>query len=193
MRVSMREDQSAALSDLTSLIPTDREYGAAMLEKLAELVEPEEFDELTRSAGPLAVSANTAPEPVLRAALSSLDDNNAAVEAAIDLITKEREGGEIDRTRLRQILNEAGLDREIQGRLARLITADPVLWRVDAEIHGPRLGRARIGSARGSLIAMYTGLVEIQRQSSRQAPARFQPAGPFLTWKVVDLEELVQN
>jgi len=193
MRVSMREDQSAVLSDFTSLIPTDRQYGLAMLEALAEEVEPERLEELTRDIGPLAVSANSASEEVLRAALSSLEENTTAINSAVDLIMDEREGGPIDRTRLRQIINEAGVDRQIQGRLARLITAEPVLWRVEAEIHGPRLGQARRAGVSGSLIAMYTGLVEIKRQNSRSSEARFQPAGPFLTWEVVNLDDLVRN
>ncbi|MBL0921313.1 MAG: hypothetical protein IBJ10_04195 [Phycisphaerales bacterium] len=117
----VRDGQGGAKVDLTQEIDPKRSWFEAILWRL-----PEERPELLRRVGPAEISVNAAPREVLRALREGGDP-------LADSILTERSRGPITREQFRRLLDTAGVSPEEAIELQRLVTFEPVLYRLVVE------------------------------------------------------------
>ena len=96
----------------------------------------DEVKAATRKFGPLAVSINSAPEPVLRAMLDAalLGDG---VDRTLNTLMQARRSAAIDGAMTREefqlALDSAGLEPPLKARVERVVTTQPIIWRFVVE------------------------------------------------------------
>ncbi|MGH7242161.1 MAG: hypothetical protein ACREJD_01945 [Phycisphaerales bacterium] len=112
-----------------------------------------------REFGPIAVSLKAATARTLRAAVSGATGGEKVDEIVAELI-KAREDLSITNTAISDIANKAGLTGDARANLLKVITIDPSMWTVTAEVSADRLsgsgllmrykGTALVGSSNNS-------------------------------------------
>ena len=163
LTVSLINDQTTALIDPAGLTPTqpvadviDLETQRAIASRTRQALGGS-ADVFGRTTGPLAVDAVHAPAEVLEAvSLALLQDPELASTYASRLADLRDTTTDLDRSALLNLADDVGIDTEAQTRLIALLTTTPTLWRIRAELTGPR----------DSTIARYEGLVDIPREDS---------------------------
>lgn len=134
----------------------------------------------TRPRGPTGVSVMSAPFEVLRAVLIGADIQETTADRVADDILQEREKGELTQPDVLRLLGAPGVSPESRGLAAAVLTASPSLFAIETRVYD---------RGRGPMTAHYSGLVEVETRGSGRgnAQASFKPAGPFLTWEVLDV------
>lgn len=180
MEVYLRDGQGTLLIRLDEAPARERRATEAALAELAATVGAGEMDGYTRSAGPAKVSVATVPEPVLRAILLSGGVSETAADRIVGEILARRERGPITYLEVLRVLDSPGVPVQGRSNIAALLTDSPSLWLVETRV---------VEGARDRVVARYAGLIEVEpRRSGRGgAQASFKPAGPFLTWEVLDV------
>lgn len=97
----------------------------AMLDALTRI--PPGMNDLIRDVGPVKVSLRAAPDAVLRAVAA---DDASVVKTLEKLRADLPESDDELRTRL----TREDFDTELSNRLIQLLTVEPTLWRLDAEV-----------------------------------------------------------
>ncbi|MEI7658699.1 MAG: hypothetical protein WCK33_11605 [Phycisphaerae bacterium] len=136
VRVSLFDAQGGVLVEMAGLSQEARELGRAMVGELQDAAGPEAA-RFIRREGPLPVSVNAAPPEVLAAAVSAAADGEN-VQSIVDEILHARESEAISQESLNEVLTKANAPPEIRPRLGLVLTAQPSLWRVVAEVQGSR-------------------------------------------------------
>jgi len=127
------EGQGTVLSDLGGLTDESFRRARGILGALAR-EEPRRLGELTRKYGPVAVSVNTAPEVVLRSAITGAI--GADGQALASSIVSARGDGKMTPEQLTDLLQKAGLTDEQRTAVTQVLTAQPVVWNVVARTDG---------------------------------------------------------
>jgi hypothetical protein len=133
-------------------------------------------DALTRTVGPLAVSAQTAPPEVLNAVLTYVI-GGSGVGSYVKEIVRLRAEGKLNQAALTTVLAKADLKPEQHTQVDRLLVIEPSLWRMVAELHD---GRSR------EVFSRYGGYILLDSTGGNQGlPGRgaWQQMGPFLSWE----------
>ncbi len=169
-RVYISDGQGAALSNLGAVTGPAADYARRVRDALTPRQETTD-EELLRDAGPVKVSANTAPQAVIEAVASVVIGDNSD-RFVRDLITK-RAKTRLTTQDLNTVIQEAHLTPEQSAGLEMLLTAEPSLWRVDVKTTEPDVPRPQW--ARG-LLEVGPGL------------GRWMENGRFVSWETVDDE-----
>lgn len=133
VKVYMLDAQGGALTDLAGLNETALEQGRDIVRRLRQITGgagPGVRAGLTRQYGPLAVSVNSAPEPVLQAVIESASDGDFSKSLVGDIVSARTGGAKIKPEDLSQMLANSGIDQEKRGRVEALLTATPSVWRI---------------------------------------------------------------
>ena len=180
MEVYLRDGQGTLLTRLDEAPVRERQTTEAALVELTATVGAGEMEGYTRSAGPVKLSVAAVPGPVLRAILVSGGVSERTADRIVGEVVARRERGPITYQEVFKLLDSPGSPVEGRAGIAAMLTDSPILWLVETRIiEGPR----------DRVLARYAGLVEVEtRRGGRGgAQATFKPAGPFLTWEVLDV------
>lgn len=170
LSVYIHDGQGTALADLTAVSAGMIDETGAMLRSLAASVSEDEFRRLTRPGGPPAVSAATAPEPVLRAAMRAAMPEQAADDVVRELLNRRASGEEITRVTINEAVRSSGGGNDGANAALRLLSIEPELWYVRVVIRSPVRGET----------ARYGGLVQLR---SGNRISREDGTGSFITWE----------
>jgi len=131
VRVSLFDAQEGVLIELAGLNAQSRELARLIIEELQTRASTTAARYIRRE-GPLQISANSAPEDVLYAAVNAAtggeDSENLVAE-----ILHARESEPLNPQTLNDVFTQANVSPENRPRLHQVITAQPTLWRVVAE------------------------------------------------------------
>jgi hypothetical protein len=174
LKVWLFESQTTALVNPSGLGPMQPDVSVISLTRQREIasatrlalqsMNPSYVASLGRQAGPLAVSAHSAPIEVIEAlTMATIGDEAVAEAFARELVRLRDSGNEITRLGLLDLAREAGVSDDEQPKLTSLWTTRPTLWSVRAELTGPE------GVIREKTLARYEALVFIPREDSTNA------------------------
>lgn len=171
LRLYAFDGQGSVLTEIISLSGEARVDAANLISELSQLP-PElratltgfqrgRLTELTRRHGPLQISVNSAPEPVLHAAIryafagsNSTDPVKAIVEARSSKVLAAAD--------LSDVIAKLKGEAEQRNVLSRILTTQPVLYRLEARLF--RTG----ASADAPPAAIYAGYTMISGRSSQR-------------------------
>jgi hypothetical protein len=171
LRLYAFDGQGSILTEIMGLTGEARVDAANLISELSQLP-PElratltgfqrgRLTEMTRRYGPLQISVNSAPEPVLHAAVryafggsKSADAVNAIVEARSEKVLTAPDLSDVI-AKLKGEINERSV-------MTRLLTTQPVLYRLEARLY--RSG----ASADAAPAAIYAGYTMISGRSSQR-------------------------
>jgi hypothetical protein len=114
-----------------------------------------------RQFGPIAVSLKSATPRTLRAAVSGATAGEKVEEIVAELI-KARDDLNVASTAVSEIANKAGLTGDARANLLKVITVDPTMWTITADVLADRL----IG---GGLLMRYKGTALVGASNSNSA------------------------
>jgi hypothetical protein len=179
MEVYVHDGQGSLLMDMNAMNDRERQVIEGALEELRQDGPIDRVNELTRSRGPAAVSVLAAPPEVLRAILIAADIEGDTADRVVDDLIREREQVAMTQPDLLRLLGATGITPESRGLASAVLTVQPTLFAIETRVYDQR---------RGPMTAHYQGLVEVESRSGRGiAQSSFKPAGPFLSWEVLDV------
>lgn len=117
-----------------------------------------------RQFGPIAVSLRSATPKTLRAAVSGATAGDKVDEIVAELL-KAREDLNVASTAVSEIANKVGLAGDPRANLLKVVTVDPVMWNITAEVLSDRL----IG---GGLLMRYKGTALVGASNAGATTAR---------------------
>jgi type II secretory pathway component PulK len=117
-----------------------------------------------RQFGPIAVSLRSASPGTLRAAVSGATAGDKVDEIVAQLL-KAREDLNVASTVVSEIANKAGLAGDARANFLKVITVDPTMWNITAEVVADRL----IGAG---LLMRYKGTALVGASSNSATTAR---------------------
>jgi hypothetical protein len=132
VKVFLFDGQGLALADLSGLRGEVADSGFEILRALREL-HPAEASRLIRREGPLAVSVNAAPPQVLEAVVDSVLVGQGTRDVVAEIAAQRGGTRVIDDEKLARIIGDSTAPAELKSRLSGLLTASPILWRVEAQ------------------------------------------------------------
>jgi hypothetical protein len=186
IRLDIEDAQGSVLSVFDGVAEAEMTFAIGAYEAIAQRTDdPVTLDRWTRTVGPPAISAATAPEDVLAAAATPMIGEGQARAMARDIALAREDGQSATGTQwLRQVIAEYFTEVEDRRTMQRLFVAEPDLWRIRITVLD---GRGRVGS-------MYEAVVHVDgREIQQRADAgAFTPLGPFLLWRRLDDAEMVE-
>lgn len=131
-----------------------------------------------RSQGPAAVSVLTASETVLTALVNGVTQQNGTA-AVVAALLAAREDGKVSQAEINEAIAAGGLDPQQRVLLAQLLTAEPSLWEVRAEVSDRETGRR---------LARYLGTTTLSigradRSARGNSPADFMSRSYVRDWR----------
>lgn len=183
LRVSFFDAQSTVLEVFDGFGRDDRMMGEGALVRLIEGFGLEEVKASTRKFGPLAVSINSAPEPVMRAMLDAalLGDS---VDRTLTTLMQARRAAAIEGAMTRDefllALDSSGLEPPMKARVERVITTQPIIWRFVVE---PDLDPSSSGGAS----VRYEGLAIIAPPSADRGANVPKGAGAVMELRKIEI------
>jgi hypothetical protein len=169
-KVYFEDAQGAALEDLRVLHGPEAAYARRLLKALDEVPQPAEGqgrERVFREFGPAKLSVRTAEPAVLEALAQIVAPGSDARRFSRTLLDR-RERAVLNPSDIRAIAIEAGLNGDDAAAAEMMLTTQPTLWRVTAEVVGQGV-RQRA-----------QGLVEVPAIMESSSAGRF---AKFLTWK----------
>lgn len=177
VRVYFAEAQGTALADFTGLTGQDLADAAGVVDKLASL--PQNVrDEAVRREGPLSISVYSAQESVLRAVAETVLRDTRARDLLGEVVGA-RTSPDFDQNKLREAIARSGAAGDEQSRLQRLLTAEPSLWALTAEV-APANGPGEAVYYEGLAIIASPG------RSAQRISNNVQRSNAFLSWRRVE-------
>jgi len=141
--------------------------------------------DLVRPAGPVSVSARTAPKEVLDAIEGALLDGEPTGTLAAAILAA-REDGDLTEAELTSAGSDAGFTGgQPAGDFRQLLTTQPTMFRAIVELRQPRYGGGM------ELAARYSGLMQLPNTSQgspRNAQATLISNSLFLSWGPMPIE-----
>lgn len=183
LKVSFFDAQSTVLEVFDGFGRDDRMMGEGALVRLIEGFGLDEVKAATRKFGPLAVSINSAPEPILHAMLDAalLGDG---VERTLTTLMQARRSAAIEgamtQDEFELALDSAGLEPPLKARVTRVITTQPIIWRFVVE---PDLDPSSAGGA----LVRYEGLAIIAPPSADRGANVPKGAGAVMEMRKVEM------
>jgi len=135
VRVSFFDGQDNALIEMAGLTADAQETARAILLELSSR-EGAGARNFIRRDGPLAVSVNAARPEVLFAVVNAITEGEGTQDI-VDEIIHQRSQGPLTGAILNEIYSRTTLLPETRSRLTSVLTAQPSLWRVVAQIDPP--------------------------------------------------------
>lgn len=172
--VYLVDGQAPALAIFAHLIPEDRLHAEAIYGNLVQFEDRARLVELTRIAGPVAVSAQTASREVLAAVVRYASGGLDPDDMVADLM-RTRQDEQLTAASISAVAAAAGLDAEARGMFNRLLAATPSVWRIRVEIRPPR-----VPGTPDRPVSVYEGLVDLSPRVTGSQPSSiflsFEPA-----------------
>lgn len=109
----------------------------------------------TRTSGPTAISLQSAPEPLIAAALRRLGRDVDPEPFVRSIAAARAQGRALTQQDVEEAATASGLSPEVRVGLTRLFTVMPQLWRIEVE------ETLNLGLDRGRLLARHSGLVNL--------------------------------
>jgi hypothetical protein len=165
--VHLFDGQGAALRNTDGLTGAERRFAVLTLRYLEDTPDDDPLNPIFRDAGPVKVSANSAPLAVLDAiAMAVIGESGQDARRFVRELDKKRAEGVLGPNDIRGIGQQLELSQEVLAGLDLMLAPDPIVWRVIADDTGPGFA-TRVG-----------GLVQIS-----QEPAGLGLSNKFLTWE----------
>lgn len=187
IRLDIEDAQGSILSMFDGVSEAELPFAQGAYDSvLMRAGDEQTLDRWTRTVGPVAISAVTAPEEVIAAAVAPMIGDGQATALARDVVLA-REDADADRGTqwLRRVIAEYATEMEDRRTMQRLLVGEPDLWRLSISVMDDR---GRVGS-------MYEAIVEVDGREIRQRAdsGAFSPLGPFLLWRRLDEAEMVEQ
>lgn len=185
IRIDIEDAQGSILADFDGVSEAELPFAQSAYESILGRASDEALERFTRPVGPVAISAMTAPEEVMGAALAPMIGDGQASAMARDIVLAREDADTSRGTQwLRRIIADYAPEMEDRRTMQRLLVGEPNLWRLRISVQD---GRGRLGS-------MYEALVEVDGREVRQRAdsGAFTPLGPFLLWRRLDEAEMVE-
>lgn len=185
VHVRFRDAQGTALGELSGLRENQAALAAGIMVSLAEALGPQRAGEFIRSDGPIAISATSAPQPVLLAVVTSVTGGDGAA-GLVEQIMRARETTTMSEEDLTGMIDAAGFQPDQSNAIRQLLTATPQLWEVIAEadpLPGAVLTAKRI---------RYGGLAQLSGQSRARSPQErisLERRSRFIRWRELTDDE----
>ncbi|HYE63634.1 MAG TPA: hypothetical protein VD997_16705 [Phycisphaerales bacterium] len=179
VEVYFLDAQGAVLAEFAGLTGDSLDMAIDILQQLRR-AENRRTAEYIRREGPVAISINVAPEPVLRAVISSVLDQ-IQTNALVREIMTARAAEVIDRAKLEAIFRDADTPGANIPKLTALLATEPVLWQVIAQAKSPEgVWPPPRGTIRyGGLALVSTGAAAAGRNRS----ADLQRSSSMISWE----------
>ncbi|MFI4915414.1 MAG: hypothetical protein ACIAS6_02765 [Phycisphaerales bacterium JB060] len=186
IRLDIEDAQGSILSTFEGVSEAELPFAEGAYDSILMRAGDEQtLERWTRPVGPVAISAISAPEEVLAAAVAPMMGDGQASAMARDIV-QAREGAESGAGTqwLRRIIADYASEMEDRRTLQRLIVGEPDLWRL----------RISVKDGRGDIGTMYEAVVHVDGREIRQRAdsGAFTPLGPFLLWRRLDQAEVVE-
>ena len=185
IRLDIEDAQGSILSTFEGVPESELPFAESAFEAILQrAADAEVLEGWTRSVGPAAISAVSAPEEVIAAAASTFVGDSQASAMARDIVLAREDAGGLSGSQwLRQILAEYVTELEDRRTLQRLLVAEPELWRL----------RISVLDGRDRLTSMYEAVVHVDGREIRQRAdaGAFAPLGPFLLWRRLEASEIL--
>lgn len=186
IRLDIEDAQGSILSTFEGVSDAELPFAEGAYDSILMRVgDGQTLERWTRPVGPVAISAVSAPEEVLAAAVAPMMGDGQASAMARDIV-QAREGSESGTGTqwLRRIIADYASDMEDRRTLQRMIVGEPGLWRL----------RISVKDERGDIGSMYEAVVHVDGREIRQRAdsGAFTPLGPFLLWRRLDRAEVVE-
>lgn len=185
IRLDIEDAQGSILSTFEGVAENELPFAESAYEAiLLRAPNAQTLDGWTRTVGPAAISAMTAPEEVLTAAAATFIGDGQASAMARDIVLAREEAlaGLGGSQWLRQILAEYVTELEDRRTMQRLFVSEANLWRI----------RISVLDGRDRLTSMYEAVVHVDGREIRQRTdaGAFTPLGPFLLWRRLDAAQI---
>lgn len=149
----LADGQGSILLEPSTLPAEDMALAQAVINAARELDAGGSADEgqiAHRDFGPLAVSVRTASVRTLRAAVSGATGGEKVEEIVAELLRARDDAG-VSATMVADVANKVGLSGDTRARFLKVLTVEPTLWNITADVLSDRL----LG---GGLIVRYRGM-----------------------------------
>lgn len=167
LQFRLRDGQGLALATLSGLGNDNVRLGREILRRLHEELR-EDAVNFVRDEGPLAVSVNTAPPEVLRAVLGAITEDDSGDGLVADILSRREADGLIDPDSLQTLISGSELTEEFKAKAKALLTANPALWRVYAEVRWPGSQRPTAQYRAWAIVSRGATLAQGDRNASLQ-------------------------
>lgn len=185
IRLDIEDAQGSVLSVFDGVSENELPFARGAYDSITMAAgDAETLERWTRTVGPPAISAVTAPEEVLAAAAAPMIGESQALSMARDIVLAREDAADSPGTQwLRQVIAEYMTEMEDRRTMQRLLVAEPDLWRI----------RVAVLDRRGRVGSMYEAVVHVDGREIRQRAdsGAFTPLGPFLLWRRLDEAEMV--
>jgi hypothetical protein len=187
IRLDIEDAQGSVLSNFEGVSENELPFAQGAYDSVVMAAgDPETLERWTRTVGPAAISAMSAPEEVIAAAVAPMIGDSQALSMARDIVLAREDAADTPGTQwLRQIIAEYMTEMEDRRTMQRLLVAEPDLWRIRISVLD---GRGRIGS-------MYEAIVHVDGREIRlrAESGEFRPLGPFLLWRRLEEAEMAMH
>ncbi len=178
LKVYFEDAQGAVLSRFSGLSDQDLDDAASAVEALRQTAHSRAPDYI-RKEGPLAVSVPSAPREVLHAVCLAVLSPTDADSLLTELLSLQN-SDDVSAESLNGAYESANIQPEDRARLARLLTAEPVLYRVWVEAWSPHALQPDV---------TYKGLcLTGGGRGAGRTPTTVTRNSAFLTWERVATE-----
>ena len=168
VKLFLADGQGSILAEPGGLPAEDVALAQAIINAAREIeaagAEAAEGGIARRQFGPIAVSLRSASPGTLRAAVSGATAGEKVDEIVAELL-KAREDLNVASTVVSEIANKAGLAGDARANFLKVITVDPTMWNITAEVSADRL----IG---GGLLMRYKGTALVGASNNSATTAR---------------------
>lgn len=169
VKVYLRDGQGQALADLAGLGGDTLQLGYDVVDHLVQ-EERENARKLVRREGPLAISVNSAPKAVLKAAIEAADVEGVAGGLLGTLLSMRSSQGGLTPEELTQVIQDEVEDGASRVQISALLTANPALWRVEITSEARVTGQVDSRYRAWSLITRTAAPGQGDRASSIERP-----------------------
>jgi len=136
VEVYFQDAQGSVLADFAGLTGDNLDMAIDIITELRRS-EPRNAADFVRREGPVAISVNSAPEPVLKAVISSVLSPLLATSLTRELLSARAGGEPLDRAKLEQVFRDIEVPSANIPKLQSLLAVEPVLWQVIAQVKTP--------------------------------------------------------
>lgn len=155
MQVYFEDAQDTVLSDLSTLRGQAADDGARMLDALQQVAGGAAKD-LTRTMGPVAVSAQSSSKTVLTAAFIAAT-GSTTTDFAVDTILKARSEGTLTSATIQEAARAGNFDTDQTNAIVRFIVAESSFWKLKVDI-----------LRNGVLVDGYDGYASVNARGQRE-------------------------
>lgn len=170
VKIYLHDGQGLALADLSGLSGDTLQLGRDVVDRLVQ-EQRERARALVRRDGPLAISVNSAPASVLKAAIEAADTDRVAKDLLGAILSLRSSQGLLTPEDLTQAIQNDVPDGASRVQIGALLTANPALWRVEVTAESRATGQIAARYRAWSLITRTAAPGQGDRASAVDRPS----------------------